>query len=1384
MKEPNQTQNWLSYLLFTTSLVLTSFFFVQSTTMQLRAQATTGIGAMNSTGTPDLAIDSISLSNPNPTSGELFTVTVVVKNVGDAALSEGFYTYLYIDPVEQPPTETTIHTRRIGWFLGLNVGSTFTWSYSDVSLPEAGCNHRVYAWVNRDNTTVEARTTNNLSSVDFCIGSNPSGDSYEPDNSCDSAKSIATDGVAQLHTFAPEDDHDWFAFNVTGGVEYLIVAEDVGANAQASLQVRPNCNTPDSLGGRQEIPFTAPASGAYYVSAQNDKSNGSFQTEYKLSIQTKSDCSGFYEPNDSKGSAVELATNGATQRHQFCKPGDEDWVKFQARAGITYTLQATALGSEANPRLQSPTTDAEPLSDSKLQFAAKLDGIHFVRVSNAISTSYGPKTDYDLSITAQSCPGDAFEPDNDRNNARSITVNAGSQTYFSCTATDEDWVKFTATAGITYTLESIDIGSASDTVVCLYDNIGNEIACNDDAGYRQGSRISWFAAAPGDYFAKIRQSGSAAGVETVYEFSISTGNCQADIYEPDNNPDSSSFLPTDNSRQFHNFCPADDRDWQRITVAAPGIYTIHTEATGPIGDTFLNLYDSDHTTLLASNDDFGPGLASQIVYSFNRAGIYSVEVRHFNPAKYGRSTGYIISAQAGSPTVTPTPSSTSVPPGATATPTPSNPGSSTINTVILTNRQQLAAIYGSAREASLYAKLQELANHSQVQGEIIDLSANPAIQATYTGWLADQSSVEKANRVAEAVRNELLRYLVNHSSVQYVVLAGDDRIVPSRRIADRAFYPETQYTSLDEHSTVGAAIAQNFFLTDDYFVDREPATWQGVEVYVPDWAIGRLVETPEQMVGLMNQFLGSSELDSYRTLVTGYDFVQDAASNVCQLYGQDIGSARLNCALIGTNWSGTQATEYQLQSASPFKIQSIYGHANHEAFGVPEGKSITARNVLSATTDLSGGLIYSVGCHSGLNVPENSNRPLDLAEAFISQGAYYVGNTGFGLGSSVGVYYSERLMQNYTLELLKGTSVSIGQALVSAKQHYFQESSEFDEEDEKVMQEVVLYGLPMYRIVTGGALNDENPFPSVAIDSPFSGNIAAQIDASNEHQAGDASSGSAEFGTVKIQIPGAVTTSHTPADSSSGFVPVTTTWGTYYTLDGHISDLGSGPLLPQFFMDLNPPAGKQLRSAVFTGGSYVTTTIDPVIVAPMNEYAPISAEPNFQTEGFFPASPFVLRNNDTISNSYATLALTLGKYESKSGELRLYNDVQYDIYYSDSPLTEGPSIQSVDGFYNKGNHQATFKVETTSGVSVTKVLVTYDASAQESSLDLAFNSVTQKWTGNLATVQGVAYSVQAVDSNGNATAVTRKGGYFQMDEVVLDDVRQRESQIYLPIVIK
>ena len=132
---------------------------------------------------PDLIIEEIMFSPQTPAIGAEVDITYTIKNQGDAAVS-GFYTYLYIDPVDQPPTQTTAYTTRCGAFVPVNPGATFTCVRTGHTFATSGT-HQLYAWTDRDAEVAESNEDNNLlGPVALCVGEcSPSDtDAYEDDD--------------------------------------------------------------------------------------------------------------------------------------------------------------------------------------------------------------------------------------------------------------------------------------------------------------------------------------------------------------------------------------------------------------------------------------------------------------------------------------------------------------------------------------------------------------------------------------------------------------------------------------------------------------------------------------------------------------------------------------------------------------------------------------------------------------------------------------------------------------------------------------------------------------------------------------------------------------------------------------------------------------------------------------------------------------------------------------------------------------------------------------------------------------------------------------------------------------------------------------------------
>jgi hypothetical protein len=97
-----------------------------------------------------------------------------------------------------------------------------------------------------------------------------------------------------------------------------------------------------------------------------------------------------------------------------------------------------------------------------------------------------------------------------------------------------------------------------------------------------------------------------------------------------------------NSAQTHNLHRLGDEDWLSVVVEEGETYFIRTTNLGSNADTYLYLYDSDGTTVLAENDDYNNSLASLIEWTAPATGQYFIKVKHWNPNIAGCHTNYTI----------------------------------------------------------------------------------------------------------------------------------------------------------------------------------------------------------------------------------------------------------------------------------------------------------------------------------------------------------------------------------------------------------------------------------------------------------------------------------------------------------------------------------------------------------------------------------------------------------------------------------------------------------------------------------------------------------------------------------------------------------------------
>jgi hypothetical protein len=244
-------------------------------------------------------------------------------------------------------------------------------------------------------------------------------------------------------------------------------------------------------------------------------------------------------------------------------------------------------------------------------------------------------------------------------------------------------------------------------------------------------------------------------------------------------------------------------------------------------------------------------------------------------------------------------------------------------------------------------------------------------------------------------------------------------------------------------------------------------------------------------------------------------------------------------------------------------IVLVFQHADHNQFYIYADReiNITSEDIAQSVADLNGSIVYSMGCHSGLNVPINaSNNDFDLAQAFAQKGVLaYIAPTGYSIGSYWTRAAHELLISYLTRYLCDG--MDAGTALTLAKQEYWATNYDFNYFDEQVLETTTLYGLPMARI---------NMPPSTT-----SGNESEMKIMSLERKTTE------NPDTIVIRPTHTLKSAH---------------GGKYYSTmsEEHLSDPRK-PVQPKEIRIFHPTSTKMLHGAVMTSAKYQDETFTPLI---------------------------------------------------------------------------------------------------------------------------------------------------------------------------------------------
>lgn len=389
----------------------------------------------------------------------------------------------------------------------------------------------------------------------------------------------------------------------------------------------------------------------------------------------------------------------------------------------------------------------------------------------------------------------------------------------------------------------------------------------------------------------------------------------------------------------------------------------------------------------------------------------------------------------------------------------------------------------------IISSLTALASTLEGDGIVVPIDANAAANAALDSYRANSCSVEAANAAVRAV-NDAVDSLADPASVRNVVLVGDDAFFPHAAIADGTVdgneggftgdlvFGSASGAARSNHLT--AVSAAGSFLSDTPYATPHPVEILGQVIYVPQWGFGRLTGNADDIIGAIARFdasdaaadPSSAVTPPRRVLETDYDFMTDGGQQIFERLRSQVGSG--NAVRLFGNWSRGDFLSQFLQASN--KPHVVAANAHYDQYrmlpGASSSSSSTASLVTTADVTAASGLAYrilfSIGCHFGLDVPEayapnaaDAARRLDWAQAYAQEGvAAMIGNLGYGYGDIATIGFDERLMADLARNL--DGSMSIGEGLNAATQTYFSSASALSPYDLKVLQQTTLWGLPMY----------------------------------------------------------------------------------------------------------------------------------------------------------------------------------------------------------------------------------------------------------------------------------------------------------------------------------
>lgn len=650
-----------------------------------------------------------------------------------------------------------------------------------------------------------------------------------------------------------------------------------------------------------------------------------------------------------------------------------------------------------------------------------------------------------------------------------------------------------------------------------------------------------------------------------------------------------------------------------------------------------------------------------------------------------------------------------------------------VNTLYITNTRWLAADLATTAGGTTLQEITDAivatAGINGVVPALVPVDAYDGIDALYTTWATTgRCDVDARNAIVSAI-GDIIDGISATNTIENIVIVGGDGVVPQAAVDDLTEFSNEDTFALEtiegnQNNEIAAALGASKLLSDDPY-----ATAAGIairngdhELFVQETVIGRLVESGEQILSQLTNFVTyGGELDpatlgdgtpqpggttpgNATSTVTGYDFLTDGAE---ALAAEFAAAGTVDTSLISETWDDVALLN--LLAGADNTFLSVNAHYDFESLlpAAFDGTPFTADDLVT-TDDFTGAAgigvpnftaIVTAGCHAGLSMHDvqlGFSTP-DWAETFASgNNNVFAAHTTYGFGDTEAVAYSERLIEIFGRNLAAltngdpGAPASIGAALRDAKQEYLGTTLVLTPYDEKILQSMTFYGMPMFVVGSDPAVAPlVAPQAAIEVDD---GITVGEPDASGVRE-------------VAVEL--------TPTVGASGpgnLNLVSTGIGEYYEVDGKTVGAQYRALQPLVDIPLpdsgTPAAGFLITDLTATDlASFTPYYLQPTLDSSANE---TYIEP---ADGSFPAS---LQRVSTQSNGQQRLLLAAGQFQDGlDGGLdvqRIFPAIGGDLYPENGVVVDEPIFTRVIGRSGEFESVVQFEIETSSPVQRVYVL--------------------------------------------------------------------------------